>query len=69
MEDLVMDLRSELRVLKALLVRMQEKFRNLEIYENSTTAPRPAVLAPAVVDGYPTDRRAPPSALPRRVLN
>ena len=67
MEDLVIDLRNELRVLKAMLVGMQDKFRRLELYENSTTVPRPSVLAPAVVDGYPADRRTLPASTRRRL--
>ena len=67
MEDLVMDLRNDLRALKATLVGIQDKFRRLELYEKSTTVPRPSVLAPAVVDGYPTDRRTLPSASGRRL--
>ena len=39
MEDLVMDLRNDLRVLKATLIGMQDKFRRLELYEKSTNGP------------------------------
>ena len=48
MEDLVMDLRNDLRALKATLVGIQDNFRRLELYEKSTTVPRPSVLAPAL---------------------